>query len=187
MIKESKKHTIELTVDPTYAPNSSDNVNNYDHVHFKPSEFRLSTMIGLKVFEDDVLVNSAIIGSDGGATGIHEHSQIIEKDRIVVCCSDTVFCLSIPELKLIWRTQVDQATCFGVFKYNDTYIVHGELEISRIGRNGEVLWQQSGADIFVTQSSTNGFEITKEYIKATDWENRVYKFDFDGNVIKEEN
>lgn len=182
MIFELGKYRIELEIDETYARNSVDNVNEYNKVHFDKSEFEFPTKIGVKLFENGDLSNSAIIGSIGGGTGIHENSQIMEDDRILVCCSDSIFCLSIPELDLVWKTQADQATCFEIFKCKESYIVHGELEISRLDSDGQLMWQNSGADIFTTLDGTNDFEITEQYIRATDWENRTYKFDFDGNL-----
>ena len=184
MIIELEKYKVELKVDKTYSENSTDNLNQYGKVHFDQSEYKISTKIGLKVFENGKLINSAIIGSIGGGTGIHKNSQIIENDRILVCCSDSIFCLSIPSLDFIWKTHADQATCFEIFKYNDSYIIHGELEISRLDSNGQIMWQKSGADIFTTPTGINDFEITEEYIRATDWENRTYKFDFDGVLIE---
>ena len=63
-------------------------------------------------------------------------------------------------------------------------MVHGELEISRLSNDGQIVWQQSGADIFTT---TNGHEddflLTDKCIIATDWNNKKYQFDFDGNSI----
>jgi len=177
------EYKVELKVDETFTKNSADNVHDYSNVYFDESEFEFQTKIGLKLFENGDLSNSAIIGSIGGGTGIHENSQIIEEDRILICCSDSIFCLSVPELDLVWKTQADQAACFEIFKYKDSYIVHGELEISRLDSSGQIMWQQSGGDIFTTPEGENDFKITEEYIKATDWENRSYKFDFDGNPI----
>ena len=186
MIVESGKYKVELRTDKTYSPDSSDNLTRYSKIHLVNSESEFSTIIELKVFENDAFINSAIIGSTEGTTGIHKNSQIIETDRILVCCSDTIFCLSIPDLDVIWKTQVDQATCFQIYKHSDSYIVHGELEISRIGSNGQIIWQKSGADIFTTPEGTNDFEITEGYIKATDWGNRTYKFDFEGRLLNEQ-
>ena len=182
MIFEIGKYKVELKVDGAYARDSADNVHEYRKVYFDESEFEFPTKIGLKLLENGDLSNSAIIGSIGGGTGIHENSQIIEEDRILVCCSDSIFCLSVPELDLIWKTQADQAACFEIFKYKDSYIVHGELEISRLDYNGQLMWEKSGADIFTTVDGTSDFEITEQYIRVTDWENRTYKFDFDGNL-----
>jgi hypothetical protein len=67
---------------------------------------------------------------------------------------------------LIWKTQADQATCFEIFKFKDSYVVHGEMEISRIDLNGNIMWQNSGADIFTTEKGINDFEITNSFIQA---------------------
>ncbi|MBB6110356.1 hypothetical protein SAMN05421821_106164 [Mucilaginibacter lappiensis] len=130
-------------------------------------------------------MNSALIGASGGGTAIHATGMIVEPEKLVICCSDSVFCMAIPTLLLQWKTKGDFATCFEVFKYKSDYIVHGEVEISRLSTDGDIIWQQSGADIFVTLDSNEAeFIITDDYILATDWENRKYKFDFDGNVIR---
>lgn len=84
---------------------------------------------------------------------------------------------------MLWKTKADQATCFEIFKHKDDYIVHGELEISRLDKNGNIVWQQGGRDIFTTLDGKDDFAITDEYILATDWANRKYKFDFDGKII----
>lgn len=130
------------------------------------------------------MIRSAIVGSIGGSTGIHNKTQIIEHDRILVCCSDSIFCLSIPDLDLKWKTQADQVTCFGLFKKDDNYIIHGEMEISKLNARGQIVWQKSGPDIFITENGIDNFEITNAYIRVIDWENREYKFDFNGEEIR---
>jgi hypothetical protein len=62
--------------------------------------------------------------------------------------------------------------------------VHGELDITRLGHDGQIIWQQSEADIFVClDPKEDAFMLTDQYILATDFENRKYKFDYDGNII----
>lgn len=159
-------------------------IDNYDFSHFKKTEYQLSTMYEIRILQDENLIKTALIGSVGGGTTIHKNSIIIEDERLVICCSDSIFCLSIPELNLIWQTQADQATCFEIYKYEDSYIIHGELEITRLDKDGNILWQNSGADIFTNLDGKDSFVITDNYILATDWENRKYKFDFNGNSVK---
>ncbi len=159
-------------------------LNYYEKIHFMEYDYVFPTKIGLKTYESSKIISSAIIGSVGGGTGIHKNSQIIENERIIVCCSDSVFCLSIPDLNLIWKTQADRASCFEIFKFKKSYIIHGEMEISRLNLNGEIMWQKSGADIFTNEKGTDNFEITESYIKATDWGNRIYKFDFNGILME---
>ena len=95
-------------------------------------------------------LKSVIVGSVGGRTTNHKDAIIFEDTRFLICCSDTVLCLSIPDLTLPWRTQADQATCLEIFKYQDSYRVHGELEISRLDKDGKILWHHGGGDIFIT-------------------------------------
>jgi len=174
---------IELFKEDMYSPGSADNVNEYDFVYLGEDN-NYTTAVGIKVYKDDLVVKTALIGSSGGGTGLHDTSHIWEPDRIIICCSDTVFCLSIPHLHLIWKTKADLATCFQIFKLGEDYIVHGEVEISRLRHDGQIIWQQSGRDIFTrSHSMKDDFAIAENYIIATNWENMKYKFDFDGNII----
>lgn len=184
MITAIGNYEIEIQKDDTYSVDSADNQFDYKNIYFTPSDFILPTKIGLKIFENEELISSAIIGSIGGGTRIHDKSQIIEIDKLIICCSDSVFCLSIPYLNLLWKTQADQATCFEIYKLQDSFIVHGEMEITKLDSNGKILWQNSGADIFTTEKGVDDFEITDSFIRATDWENRTYKFSFDGKQIE---
>ena len=177
------QYQIDIYHDETFTQTSTDNLHKYDYVYFYEGEYVLPTMFGIKVFKDNQLLKSAIIGSIGGGTGIHKNSVIYEDTRVLICCSDTIFCLSIPDLSLLWRTEADQACCFEIFKYPNDYIVHGELEISRLDKHGNILWQQSGADIFTTVSGEHDFELTDDFIIATDFENKVYKFGYDGKNL----
>ena len=146
------QYQIDIYSDETFAKGSVDNLHKYNIEHFDESEYIFPTMFGIKVFKDEGFLTSAIIGSTGGGTGIHKTSIIYEDTRLIICCADSIFCLSIPELKLLWLTKADQASCFEIYKYQDNYIVHGEFEISRLNKDGKIVWQQTGADIFTTIS-----------------------------------
>lgn len=176
-------YTLKFRSLPAYDGKSVDN-HAYDAVYGKDSEYRFTTVYEISVFLANDLLKRVLIRAKGGGTAIHKTSLVIEDNVIVICCSDTVFCLSLPDLIPLWNTKADPATCFEVFKYQSDYIVHGELEISRLNRNGEIIWQQSGADIFTTLNGTEkDFRVTADCILAVDWDGRKYKFDFDGNVI----
>lgn len=174
------QYQIDIFHDETFTQESTDNLHKYDYVYFDESEYVLPTMFGIKVFKDNQLLKSAIIGSIGGGTTNHSNAVIFEPKRFLICCSDTIFCLSIPDLQLLWQTQADQACCFEIFKYQEDYIVHGELEISRLDKDGKILWQKSGADIFTTIDGGPDFELTNDFIIAKDFENRVYRFGYNG-------
>lgn len=177
------KYKISVCLEKDLDERPIDNFSKYDFKYFEESEYRCASILGIKVFEGNTEIKSAVIGSSGGGTGIYNNSVIIESDRVLICCSNSIFCLSIPELQLLWQTEADWATCFGIHKHKDSYIVHGELQISRLDQNGKIVWQQSGGDIFTTLDGKDNFEITDKFILATDWDNRKYKFDFDGRII----
>src|SRR5690606_21380218 len=156
----------------------------YDFIHFEASEYILPSVCGIKIYEEENVIKSAIIGSIGGGTSATQNSTIVESDKIVICCGNSVFCLLIPSLELTWKISADDATCFQIFKVNDFYIVHGELQITKIDIDGNILWQRSGEDIFTTKNGKDDFQITDEFIVVKDWNNKTYKFDFMGNLIK---
>ena len=62
-------------------------------------------------------------------------------------------------MNLKWNTQADEVTCFQIYVLQEDYIIHGELEISRIDKNGNIKWQYSGADIFVTSDGEEASSI----------------------------
>jgi len=185
MIIKSENYNIELIEIEHFSEKSTEIIDMFKKVHIKLSDYFLPSLIGIRIFENKNIINSALIGSINGGIGIHQSSQIVENNKIIICCSDTIFNLSIPELDINWKIQGDQSTCFGIYKYQNTFIVHGEMEISRIDNNGKVLWKKSGADIFTTISGKNNFELTNNYIKVSDWNNKEYKFDFNGKILNE--
>ncbi|WP_276166497.1 hypothetical protein [Zobellia alginiliquefaciens] len=183
MTFEIGKYIVKLLNESDFQIGSKDNNIEYRKSFFTESDFILATKFGIQILENGLESQNAIIGAEGGASGLHETSQIIEKERILVCCGDTIFCLGIPDLNLIWKSKVDEFTCFEIFKIENGYIVHGEMEISRIDDDGQIVWKNGGADIFVSADKTDDFEISDNYIKALDWDKKVYKWDFDGNEI----
>ncbi len=103
-------YTIDIFNDHTYS--LVDSVHKYDLVYIEDGDYRCSSTVGIEIFEIETLVKSAVIGAYGGSTGIYETSFVYEPDRIIICCSDTVFCLSIPDLSLLCKTKADSANCF---------------------------------------------------------------------------
>jgi outer membrane protein assembly factor BamB len=180
---ETGTYQVEIINESNYNPDSEDNISEYEKKYLTESEYNLPTKFGIKVLENGDEINNVIIGAEGGASGLHETSQIIENNQILICCSDTVFCLDLPTLNLNWKTKTDEFTSFEIFKINNGYIIHGELEITRIDQNGKIVWKNGGADIFVTPEGKDDFEVNDDYIKATDWENRIYKWDFNGTEL----
>ena len=160
-------------------------INSYYKVFISGDIDVLTSQIGIELFENERLISSCLIGSGGGGTGITENSFLFSQDELVVCCSNTVFKLTIPNLNLQWKTVADIYTCFGIYNLEKDYIIRGEGEITRLNNNGEIVWQRGGRDIWTTAEGVDDFAIYDNYILATDWDYYRYKFDFDGNLLKE--
>lgn len=181
-----RKNIIKFYDETDYTFGSSDNNKTYDKTFTSgESNIQMTSQIGIEILEDNKLKSSCLIGSTGGGTGIHQNSTLISYGGIVVCCSNTVFKLTIPDLNLEWQTISDPATCFGIHYLDKAYVVHGELEITRLDADGKIVWQKSGRDIWTTAEGIDDFAVHDDYILATDWDHIIYKFDFDGNLLDE--
>ena len=109
----------------------------------------------------------------------------MDDDRLLVASGNIVFCVLLPSLELLWHTQVDMATCFEIAPYQDDYITHGEVEISRLNRQGQILWQFSGKDIFVAPiERTPSFTLTPKGIELVDFNYESYFIDYDGKLLR---
>lgn len=177
----TKRYEIDIDYHPTYKSGSADNLFKFDFEYLEKSA---STIFGIKILENEVCLKSAVISAEGGETGVHNSALVLEENRLILCCGNKIFCLSIPDLKLLWKTKVDDFTCFQIFAHQETYIVHGEINISRITHDGMILWQYSGEDIFMNMDDGIECELKEDYIIASDFNNKVYKISYDGKCLR---
>jgi len=179
-----KDLTIQVVDEPAYEFRSSTNNFNYQKYFFGGGGQEYPTSKhGIKILQNDKILNSCIVIGSGGATGIHQNSALLDSDDLLLCCCDTVFCLSLPALDLKWKTQADQATCFQIFKQQNDYIIHGELQVTKLDKEGRIKWQFSGADIFVSADNEEEFKMESDGILLTDFAKTKYKLDFDGKLM----
>lgn len=180
-----KGFLIDIINEPTYKYGSADNTFNYStHFFADGAEEYPTSKHGIKIWKDEELIDNCILIGSGGATGIQSSSSLIDDNRLLICCCDTVFSLTVPDLVLNWQVQADQATCFQIFKLEDDYLVHGELETTRIDKEGLIKWKFGGADIFVSMEGEEEFILGKDHIVLTDFCKTKYKIDFNGKLIK---
>lgn len=179
-----KDLTIEVLDEPIFKVGSADNNFNYTKSYFgNGAEEYPTSNHGVKIFQDDVQTNNCILIASGGATGIHQNSSLVDNDHLLICCCDTIFCLTLPGLKLKWKTQCDPATCLQIYKQQDDYIIHGELQITKLNKDGQIKWEFGGADIFVSIENEGAFTLEDDGILLTDFAKVRYKIDFNGKLI----
>jgi hypothetical protein len=176
--------TVEVIDEPTYKFGSTDNNFNYSKHHFGNGGTEYPTSKhGIKLYQDNQIIDSCIVIGSGGVTGVHQNSSLLDNDQILLCCCDIIFCLELPDLAVKWKTQADQATCFQIFLHCDHYISHGELQATKLDKDGNKKWEFGGADIFVSNDDKEAFKIEDYGIILTDFMYTKYKIDFDGKLI----
>ena len=169
-------YEIAVDNDGTYTPGSADNQHKYNYAYHLGLNSYVTSQHSIRVTGEDRDATSCILTAGGGASGIHEHSAIILDSACFIAVGPFIASLSLPTLELIWSTQTDEATCFGIYKppTHNCLISHGELLIARLGLSGTIIWQAGGADIF-----TNGFTVHTNSIEAVDFYDRRYFFDIE--------
>lgn len=181
-----KDYSIDIIDDQTYSINSVDNNSHYDKVYFEgltnQDKFNPTSKHGIRVKQADQELASAIICEVGGGTTIHPNSFIISGDALLICCCDKIFALKLPDLSINWHKRLDPATCFGIYSFDNDFVIHGELQITRIDKDGNEKWTFGARDIFVTPDGNNSFEIRADKILLTDWEG--YKYTLDKNGVE---
>lgn len=170
----------EIFLDNEFNEGSTDNLNSYHRVYIENLGYR-QNQIAIKLFQNNLVVNSCIIGAGLGT--VHPNSLIAKADKILICVGENILSLSIHDLKKNWSTKTDEVCCISIHPYKDDYIIHGEMYISRLDARGNIIWQLSGRDIFINIKSEGNFILTEDFISVTDFENNLYKFDYDGNII----
>jgi hypothetical protein len=178
---------IELINEQDYAHTSVDNINTYQQTYHqgrlaseKVPRYTSSHGIFIRNKKNGETISSAIILESEGATGIHERGYFLEADKLWLCVSNMLYCVSLPNLDIKWYKKVDLITNFGIYPFQHDFIIHGELTISRISKSGEIKWQFGGADIFVSLDGKDEVIIENKTINVIDFEGRTYILDENG-------
>lgn len=180
-----KEYEISLYCDGQYDPASADNSNSYNAVYYSKSTGEyISSRISVVIKLGDEIAAGVILFSGGGFAGIHEKSYVLKDDAIYICAGNSLFSLSLPDLKLRWVTEVDWGSAFKILEISDGFIIHGELSISRVDKDGNILWQNSGPDIFVSPlGERDCCFIRDDTVYAETWDGSTFRFDFDGHTL----
>ncbi|WP_010516057.1 hypothetical protein [Leptospira licerasiae] len=173
---QTKQGKIKIISDSTFGIGSVDNLHSYDRI-IDVNHDIASTKFGI------FTTNCSVLLANSGVSGLHENCYLVKNDFLYLCLGDSVFSLAIPSLELQWRSQVDGISCFGIYEISDGFIIHGELEITRINIAGNIIWQHSGSDIFTTSDGIDVFKIENNIIYAKSWDDRLYRFTLDGEIL----
>ena len=166
----ARQGMITVIDEPTYTFESTDNLWSYAREVIVGDD-GLSSVHGVMLNDIGIVV----VGAGGGGAGVHAHSALVIDDKLVLAVGNQVACVSlIPPHDLLWSRKVDLATCFGLYwaAQQRVLISHGELEITCLSPEGDVIWKTMGADIF-----TGGFQLAPDHVEVVDFYGTVYCFD----------
>ena len=180
-----QQYKVFIYTDHQYTVESADNLRRYNRVYVDDSCDRYSNVsnVAILVKHGHDEVASDILCHTGVFTGLSESSFIIEERVLYICVGNKLYYLNIPDLTLKWTGQVDYVTNFSVQKLENDLLVHGELEITRITKLGEIKWQFGGRDIWVNNNGFPEITILHDRIKLVDYQSNFYAIGFDGNTI----
>jgi len=180
-----QQYKILIYTDHQYTVESADNLRLYKRVYVDDSWDRYSNVSNVAILvkhgQDEVA--SAILCDIGIFTGLSESSFIIEENVLYICLGNKLYYLNLPDLTLKWKGQVDYVTNFSVQKLEDDLLVHGELEIIRITKLGEIKWRFGGNDIWVNNDGFPVITILYDRIELVDYQSNGYSIGLDGNTI----
>src|SRR5437899_2209138 len=81
--------------------------------------------------------------SGGTSTGFKSDNVVCIASRLYVAVGPHVAALDIVSGSVLWNSECDPATCWTLHQApgGTALIVHGELDISKLSLDGEMLWQ----------------------------------------------
>ena len=189
MKQNYKNFQIEVLDEPNYILNSVDNLKQYNKVYNQGNDpedqFYPTSKHAIIIREFGSEISNAIICEVGGGTGIYGNAFIVDNDKIWIRICNKIYCLEIPSLDLIWNKEFDAFTNMSIYKLENDFIIHGELEIFRITKEGEIVWSFGGRDIWVNIEGKPEITIENNTIRLFDFESNEYVIDFDGNQIED--
>lgn len=164
-----REREVEIVREDAYTFRSANNARCYEH------EVELggyTTCYGVVIDGRPWLA----LGASGGGTIPHERSVLLVGDQMHLAIGEYIAAIDPAVPRLIWSLKGDYATCFGLHyaAAHEALICHGELTISRYTREGQLLWQSGGQDIF-----TGEFSLAEHAILAEDWNGQRYQFSYD--------
>ena len=183
-----KAYKIEIIEDSIYTAHSTDNKYSYDYEYPLSTEsFARSiscTKTVIKIYKESKLLKSAIICEPYGKTIESESTFVTDNDKIYICAKDMIYSLNILDLSLNWRKRVDYSDCIAIYKLENDFLVHGELDIVRIDREGNIMWRFGSRESWINTSGKLEVTIEENQIRLFDFDSTEYLIDFEGNEKK---
>lgn len=183
MVLENEKCCIEITIDKTYTVDSADN-RHYDVVlnpcKYKKSDLSKTFSIRVNLFECEFCI--ALIGP---FYSYDDRCAVLDDETLTVLQYNTITQIRITDGAIIRHMEFDCFGCnYAIYKIENGYIVHGEIEITMLDNDFIKKWSFSGKDIFASVTRRPTLEIRNKTICLYDFAENYYEIDFNGNLLR---
>lgn len=177
-----KNYFLSVYETSGYSENSTDN-KNYDRI-IRLEESDFNKQIIIEVTRGDNKKEILLI--------VSAHTPVstcaaLHPEGLFLMLNSTLCVFSPESLEITNMCEIDpMGTMFEARSYKDDYILYGEMEIYRVNKDLEVLWNFSARDIFVRyQGDEPAFEMKDDKICLIDFMDYCYEIDYDGNLLSE--
>lgn len=182
MILSNENYKVEITKDRQYTLFSTDN-KFYDIIIETEGYSRNDFICAYCVSVQGVMVNYkvAIIARVYGSVG---NCAVLEENRLVVLVDNYLVFFDLMAQLLEKKVLIlDFGTGIEMYPFDDGYIVNGEIDIIKVNRFGNKVWDFSGRDIWVRPDGESSIKIFGNSLLLTDWEGFKYQLDRWGKEI----
>lgn len=179
-----KGFTINVFDDSNHRFGSNENSHHYSKYYFGNAKniFPVSRH-GIAIYKREQLQNSCMVIGFASNTFAGEKSFIQQDDNLLVCCCNMVFCLSLPDLELLWKEELDNEVCFQIQKFENDFLVLGKNNISCIEKSGKIKWQYQSLVPHEQYAFLNVHKEIRE-IKIMLVNDEEYCLNFNGEIAK---
>lgn len=179
---ESSEYKIRIKKDETYAVGSADNIH-YD-VILNPENKRHNDYYSVLAVKIDKFYEKTKIALIGDYYSYDTDCAFLENNTLTIMQNNTFTQINLDDYSIIFHKSFDgYGMFFAIYKFNDGYVVYGELSVVKLNKDYEKEWEFSGKDIFITQNGKEPFELCNDRIKLYDWLGNYYELDRNGNLL----
>jgi len=182
-----KNFEIELKDDASYRIKSAGNpIYKYEYSNgeiIKNLAFTINKRaIIVRDFERKQEISSAILCENGGKAELTQDCFKLAEDELWICVGDKIYCLAIPGLEVSWFRNVDFGTIHSINFFGGDLIIHCNIGLVRIGKDGEVIWKFSeGNGVFIPGEGR--LRIFEKHIELIDGNDKQYIVDEFGKTL----
>ncbi len=183
-MKSLKNEKFDLQI--SEASSERSNPSNHHKIHTL-GEVTSVSMSGVRVDLQRPVSGRCDVYSNGFSASQSAENSLLLENTLFLALGPYVCALNLPQLDLLWKSEVDPSLCFGIYyapKHN-VLIAHGEQAIACLSLDGILKWFYSGRDIFTTPDATaskTNITLLPDAIEVLDWNRDRYRISISNGV-----